>query len=1228
MKTKLIPFLLALLLIVSTLTALVLTSNADNSFVDLTTVTPTSAQVGWGKLTVNAGLDGQKIDMQNEDGATTVYEKGFTAHAKSELTFNIESYNATMFTSYVGAEHSTNNQTTTSTSIQFFVYVDNVLVAESAAFGYTDPAVFLKAPIPAGAKTLKLVIDDCGGNTGDHGAWAEPRLLTDPEALKEFSSMSLSASKNAYIKGSSVQLSYGFKDIAGDDLVPDSMKFESSDPTVATVDENGLVTSTGKNGTVRITLSASKKDVSKSAVVVLTFMDEITPQHFTMTSPDGNLTINIDHDEEGRISYTVSDKSGQLAVEKSYVGINTEFCDFSNALSFKSKSEIIEHNDTYTAISGKRSEVKNHYNELILSFTRDVYYFDVYFRGYDDGFAYRFAIRRQDGSAEKLNVLEETGTFQIPYGSTMYAQTALSLTSRFCYEENYQTFKSQDKRSSYTCFPTLVRLADDGESTNKYLLLSESNLYTDSYAGSLLASNGNCEFQMCFAPEKGDVVITTGFTSPWRFGIFGDIGTVVESDLTEKLADATDEDFSWVVPGVTAWMWVTEGFNGQRTEATIRKYIDLASEMGWKYLILDEGWQPNSKVPGKTYDGYFDYFDELVEYAESKNVGFIAWVLKKDLDTIEELDVLNEWAEKGIKGIKADFFDNEDQTTIDNYKRIYERCAELKLLVNCHGANKPTGERRTYPNIINREAVNGEEFGGFWVNAAVYWAYTRGVVGPVDITPRLLPTASGNTIGVQMACNVIFESGMPCMASKPEEYLNFNGNSFYKNLPAAWDDTLFLDGSVGSWVSMARRSGDTWYASSISVGAKKNLEMKLDFLGDGEYFAIIYKDVAQTEIKMESRIVTNKDTISYELMKQGGFNVKFIKANEDGKYIPTAIVPDKASMEVIEGIRDAISYKLEGKDILIDAVTFTSSDPTIVAVTEQGVLAPLKAGKATVTITSVANDKIRATVEITVKASPYSLNEGFTLENKKGASPISFVLGDVNRIQLATTLSTLQKGKPANVLTYKLPSGDFEARVYIDDYAEKAGLGGGVIVQLGNDKFVSIQRGYASNGNRILCSGEGVKTADIQDFLTGSRNKPYMVIVKVENGQLELIGGFYENNTRTFASVKLDEGAELSIGLFAISDSIDNAQAFTFSNFKIGENATAFTIDSGASSDTPSPSPSAPAESQKPSEPSSGGSEGEDRDNTATMIIIVGVVAAVVAGAVIVYVVLSKKKKN
>ncbi|MBP3322555.1 MAG: glycoside hydrolase family 97 catalytic domain-containing protein [Clostridia bacterium] len=1246
MTKRILPVLIAILMVSATLFALVYTSSGDSTYIDLTTITPYNVSVGWGNLTLNKGLDGQSLDMANEDGTTTVYEKGFTAHASSSMSFKIEGLGVSMFTAYAGAEHSTNNQTTTSTSIMFQVYADDELVYETGVLSYNDPAVYIQAPIPAGAKVLKLVTDEVEAATGDHSAWGEPRLYTDPEALKRFNSIELSSEKSAYVKGSTAQLAYAFKDIAGDEVVPDSISFTSSKPDVATVDKNGLITAKAK-GTVIFTLTATKDDVTLSQSLPISFMDKVTPQDFVLTSPDGNLTFTVSHTDEGSISYTVSDKSGLTMVNPSFIGVNTEVCNFSNALALENKSEIIEHNDTYTAISGKRSEVKNHYNEQILSFSKDEYFFDVYLRAYDDGFAYNFVIRRADGKEEKIKVIRETGTFSLPEKSSLYAQKCGSLTTRFCYEEPYESYSNTtEKRKTYSCFPMLVRVADDQKAkTDTYMLLNESNLYGDSFAGSLLESMGNCVYQMQFAPETdtGDVVITTSFTSPWRYGIVGSIDEIVESDLTEKLADAPEGDYSWVVPGTTAWMWLSEHFDGQRNEATIREYVDLAAEMGWKYLILDEGWQPGGRG---SYNGYFPFFADLVEYAESKGVGFIAWVLKEDLDTPEELDVLNDWAAHGIKGIKADFFDNEDQATIDVYKSIYERCAELKLVVNCHGANKPTGERRTYPNVINREAVNGEEFGSFDMGLAMYWIYTRNVVGPIDITPKLYSTG-GHTTGAQMAVNVVFESGMPCMASAPEDYLDFSANSFYKKLPAAWDDTVFLDGGVGLWASIARRTGDNWYASSMTLSARKGLEMDLSFLEDGaQYYAIIYRDTNRRDIAMETKLVTSKDKIAYDLLEHGGFNVKFLKVNDDGKYLPTEIVPEKATIEAIQGIRQTISYTLKGEDILMDTVTFTSSDPEVVSVTSRGMITPIKPGKATITIASAISDKIKTTIEVTVSPSPLKTNDLLKLVNQRGENPVSYILDDVNKIQLSTTFSNIKNDKPGNELVYSLPETDFQVSVCIDDFSTENALSGGVMIHA-DGQYVAVERAF-NNENLIACFGDGVKLDSTKDYAATTKNRPYIVIIKLEGDKMTVKGGFSATNTRTFAELDITDRSNMTIGLYAITTDVDEVQSFTFSNLTVNDTVIPFAISTDPSDD-PIVDPSVSTEESEPSEiesesvvsspesepqnsttPSEGGDNEKDddkKDNTGVVIAVIAVALVVVSVAVVAVVIIKKRKK-
>ena len=299
--------------------------------------------------------------------------------------------------------------------------------------------------------------------------------------------------------------------------------------------------------------------------------------------------------------------------------------------------------------------------------------------------------------------------------------------------------------------------------------------------------------------------------------------------------------------------------------------------MHWKYLILDEGWQPKSNKKGRVYEGYYKWFDEIVQYADSKGVGLIVWIKYADLDTPEEREILREYAAKGIRGIKADFFDSEDQTTLSDMNEIYRICSECHLTVNCHGASKPTGERRTYPNVINREAVRGEEYGGNFVNQAVIWAYTRNVVGPVDLTPRVYPKSKTSTLGLQLASCVILESGLPCMAGSASDYRKFKGASFYRDLPAAWDDTVFISGEVSDYVAMARRSGDVWYAAAITKHAKKGMSMPLKFLGEGEYQAVIYSDSTKSKISMMTKDVNKYDILAFDLLPESGYVVKLTK---------------------------------------------------------------------------------------------------------------------------------------------------------------------------------------------------------------------------------------------------------------------------------------------------------------------------------------------------------------
>ena len=854
---------------------------AEEIEIDLVDYPRKSAEVGWGELKINKGLDNGTIDAIDASGKLQVYERGLTAHAPSMLTYDVSGKLITRVTATCGVERSSNNERLDISTVSFKIIADGVVVYESPVVTDAKGTIDIDVTIPNGTETLVLATTTGGdSNSGDHSVWINPKMYPDFSIKDIFSGLKFSCEKTLLMEGDTVETVTKAATYNDTPIVAESIKYVSSDKKVVTVSDKGVITAVGAGyATVTCELIYNGEKYIKSVPMTVMAKDSEAKQ-WKLTSPDGKVMIVLERAQMGHLSYNVTtDKA--LSLPAGTLGVKTDLCDFSEGLVYVSESKVTEHNETFKVISGKRSEILDHYNEVNITFEKQNYYFDVILRAYDDGFANRFAIRAKDGSKVNLVVQEETSDYTLPANSTIYAEkvTQNQMEKRFCYETGYSGRKIEQAKGTYLAFPLLYTVGND-----QYVLLSESDLYTDIYPGSVTYGIGDNKLKLNFAPVVSKTVIETSFTSPWRWGITGDLGTIVESDMSEKLVERTTDDYSWVEPGVTAWMWLSEGYSGQRNYSTIKKYVDLAADFQWKYVILDEGWQPGAPAgTGKAYEGVYDWFDDLVKYAEEKGVGILVWVKYIDLNTTERLDFLNELAGYGVKGIKADFFENEDQATLAQMKAIYERCAELKLVVNFHGANKPTGERIQYPNLLNREAVNGEECGDYNGFDLTVWPYTRGVVGPMDVTPRLNPNGKGTTSGAQLAMNVLYECGIPCMASSWTEYYESIAKPFFVGLPAAWDDTHYIDGELGKYTMMARRSGKKWYAAAISNGLTRDLEMPLDFLEEGvTYKAEIYKDGSgRTNLIAESQNVTSETVLNFDLLPGGGYTVVMTPVDAD-----------------------------------------------------------------------------------------------------------------------------------------------------------------------------------------------------------------------------------------------------------------------------------------------------------------------------------------------------------
>lgn len=633
-------------------------------------------------------------------------------------------------------------------------------------------------------------------------------------------------------------------------------------------------------------------------------------QNWTVTSPDGSIQTDVGIDGEGQLYYTVT-KDGQTVIERSDLGFTIAEDDL--RLFTVENSEINRVSGSYDNISGKRSHVEYDCNQLTLTLKAWNFYLDLYMRSYDDGYAFRYGIRAIDGSEGTITVKSENTQFAVPQGSPMWVQEYVSIDPDkgdfFAYEESFIRRQSTNNVGVTISMPVLYQVSG----TDTYSLITESGLIGSGYYGSYLkeaeGDEGTGIFRTIHSPAGAaypDNEVSYPFESPWRIGITGSLKTIQESELVEKVYDDAEYwkpddydtlsdkekeiyDYDWVEPGVAAWNWLiyTNGFGEKKSQNDYnlqREYVDLAADMGWTYSVLDSGWNTGLDV---------EKFKEFTQYAHSKGVKIVVWCnaltdfANGDADVLRaKLDL---WKSYGIDGIKIDFFDGqntinqthqgEDIQTIKWYETIYQETARRMMVVNAHGSNKPTGERRIYPNVINREAIRGNENVSVGSSSTINALFIRGVVGPTDFTPVVTPLSNYITMGQQMALAVLFESGMPSMADYSETYSNIKISDFYSSLCAARDETVFLCGELDEYYCAAVRSGDEWFVAGANSIIASTATIDFSFLGEGSYTAEFFNDDGNGDI-VRRRMTVTADTIqTVNMIANGGFVMRLQKAD-------------------------------------------------------------------------------------------------------------------------------------------------------------------------------------------------------------------------------------------------------------------------------------------------------------------------------------------------------------
>ena len=660
------------------------------------------------------------------------------------------------------------------------------------------------------------------------------------------------------------------------------------------------------------------KKIVSALVAVLAATTAFAQKNFEVTSPDGTLKTEISV-EDGKVTYCVI-KDGITVLTPSEISMQlADGTSYDGAVRL-GKTEKKTVDNVLPAHFYKKAQVKENYNQLTLKFKT----FDLVFRAYDAGVAYRFVSK----SRTPFKVLSETASFAFPADWNMYVPYVKdpkpTLEEQFynSFENMYVHGQLSSWDSGRIAFLPLMVESPDGYKIN----IMESALMN--YPGMYLY-NGDADssLEAMFAPYpkeikqgghnnlQGEVQSREEYIAsfdgavsfPWRIvNVSAQDKEMLDNDLVWLLGEPEDPqaDWSWVKPGKVAWEWWNNwhltgvDFKAGVNNDTYKYYIDFASKYGIEYVILDEGWA----VKGKA-----DLFEvvpdidiaELVEYGAERNVGIVLWAgywaFDKDMEKI-----CSYYADMGVKGWKIDFMDRDDQMMVDFYRRAAEMAAKYHQFVDFHGGFKPCGLNRTYPNVLNYEGVHGLEqmkwskVGTDQLTYDVTFPYIRMACGPVDYTqgamrnynytwykPCYVDPVSQGTRCHQLGMYVIFESPFNMLCDSPQSYEREKEcTEFIAKIPTVWDETLAVDGQVGEYIVMARRSGDKWYVGGITGHSGRKVTLDLGFLGEGSWDMELFEDGINAERHAEDyRKVTGSvgETLEVKMAPGGGFAVIFTK---------------------------------------------------------------------------------------------------------------------------------------------------------------------------------------------------------------------------------------------------------------------------------------------------------------------------------------------------------------
>jgi alpha-glucosidase len=633
-----------------------------------------------------------------------------------------------------------------------------------------------------------------------------------------------------------------------------------------------------------------------------------------VTSPDHRITLRFSVQpgkgqaagQDGQLVYSVS-LHEKLVFENSALGL-----ELANQPQLGTAVHIAGTTpgsgvDDYTLLAGKASAIHDDYNSLTVHAVESANpgrKFDIEARVYNSAVAFRYYVPQQ-AALSRYQLTQEDTEFRPVTDASAWALRLPNYQS--AYESEYvpqvlSALSNQGGVSSNILngAPMLMHMPGIAwAAVGEAYLEGNAAMYLENPTGSWEGHYIVSKISPRIDGHGPAVDASLPHDSAWRVILLGDTpGELVESNVFTDLNPPNRvAETSWIHPGKASWNWWDgdlgpDGKSAYTTE-NMEYYVDFAAQSGFPYMMLDAGWS------GKDITAMRGNVDvpELVRYAAKENVKVWIWLYSKSVaaQMQEAFPLYEKW---GVAGVKIDFVLRNDQEGIKWYYDVAKLAAEHHLMVDFHGATQPWGIQRTYPNVLNYEAVLGLEQNKAGSRDGpidrTTFPFTRMLSGPMDYTPGGFdnvtpedfvardkrPMVTG-TRAQQLALYVVFEEPLAMVSDAPSAYANEPSFQFIKDVATAWDATRVLNGVPGEFVTIARQHGQEWYLGSLTNWTARDLRVGLSFLGSGRYKAEIYEDAADAEqnlkhVSIRQQNVRSSDTLTLHLASGGGCAIRFV----------------------------------------------------------------------------------------------------------------------------------------------------------------------------------------------------------------------------------------------------------------------------------------------------------------------------------------------------------------